>query len=164
MIQRDYCHDDYYQCGKKDEYKSQSYIPAGAEDEDWDADLDPAESPLERAHQLYQADQGDTTQMDDHTIPHYYSSPPEPQPGSYPGGKQLTSRNTTYAELQDSLVTQEKEDLILQGRVETSMSTKTPSTEISKDATTSTQERQTRLWSLHEQNGCWRAEVPWRAG
>ena len=53
----------------------------------------------------------------------------EPQPGSYPGGEQLTSRNTTYAELQDSLVTQEKEDLILQGRVETSMYTETPSTE-----------------------------------
>ena len=68
--------------------------------------------------------------MDDHTIPHdYYSSPPEPQPGSYPGGEQLTSKNTTYAELQDSLITQEKEDLILQGRVETSMSTETPSTE-----------------------------------
>ena len=75
-----------------------------------------------------------------------YSGPPEPQPGSYPGGKQLTSRNTTCAELQDSLITQEKEDLILQGRVETSMSTETPSRGISKDATTSsTQERQTRL-------------------
>ena len=63
-------------------------------------------------------------------MPHdYYLGPPEPQPGSYPGGEQLTSRNTTYAELQDSLITQEKEDLILQGRVETSMYTKTPSTE-----------------------------------
>ena len=68
--------------------------------------------------------------MDVQTIPDdCYSSPPEPQPGSYPGGKQLTSRNPMYAELQDSLVTQEKEDLILQGRVETSMSTETPSTE-----------------------------------
>ena len=66
--------------------------------------------------------------MDDHTIPHdYYSSPPEPQPGSYPGGEQLASKNTTYAEFQDSLITQENEDL--QGRVETSMSTETPSTE-----------------------------------
>ena len=102
----------------------------GAEDKDWDADLDQAESSLERVHQSYQADQGGTTQLDDHTIPHdYYSSSPEPQPGSYPGGKQLTSKNTTYAELQDSLITQEKEDLILQGRVETSMSTETPSTE-----------------------------------
>ena len=81
-------------------------------------------------HQSYQADQGGTTQPDDHTIPHdYYSSPPEPQPGSYPGSEPLTSKNTTYAELQDSLITQEKEDLILQGRVETSMSTETPSTE-----------------------------------
>ena len=63
-------------------------------------------------------------------MPHeYYSSPPEHQPGSYPGGEQLTSKNTTYAELQGSLITQEQEDLILQGRVETSMSTETPSTE-----------------------------------
>ena len=38
------------------------------------------------------------------------------------------SKNTMYAELQGSLITQE-EDLILQGRVETSMSTETPSTE-----------------------------------
>ena len=76
--QRDYHHDDYYQHDKKDEYQSHSYIPAGAEDEDWDANLDPAESSLERAHQSYQADQGGTTQMDDHTIPHdYYSSPPQ---------------------------------------------------------------------------------------
>ena len=128
--QRDYHHDDYYQCSKKDKYKSHSCIPAGAEDKDWDADLDPAESSLERAHQSYQADQGGTTQMDDHTIPHdYYSRPPEPQPGSYPGDEQLTSKNTTYAELQDSLITQKKEDLILQGRVETSMSTETSSTE-----------------------------------
>ena len=58
----------------------------------------------------------------------YYSSPPEPQPGSYPGSEQLTSKNTTYAELQDRLITQE-EDLILQGRVKTNMSTETPSTE-----------------------------------
>ena len=36
---------------------------------------------------------------------------------------------TPHAELQDSLVSQEKEDLILQGRVETSMYTETPSTE-----------------------------------
>ena len=80
------------------------YIPAGAEDEDWDADLDPAESSLERAHQLYQADWGGNIQTDDHTMPHdYYLGPPEPQPGSYPGGEQLTSRNTIYAELQDSL-------------------------------------------------------------
>ena len=128
--QRDYCHDDHYQCGKKAEYKSCSYILAGAENQDWNADLDPAESSLERAHQLYQADWGGTIQTDDHTIPHdYYLGPPKPQPGSYPGGEQLTSRNTTYAELQDSLVTQEKEDLILQGRVETSMYTKTSSTE-----------------------------------
>ena len=127
---RDYHHDDYYQHSKKDKYKSSSYIPAGAEDKDWDADLDPAESSLERVHQLYKADQGGTTQTDDHTIPHdYYSSPPEPQPGSYPGGEQLTSKNTMYAELQDSLISQEKEDLILQGRVETSMSTETSSTE-----------------------------------
>ena len=81
-------------------------------------------------HQSYQADHGGTTQMDDHTISHdYYSSPPEPQPGSYPGGEQLTSRNTTYDELHDSLITQENEDLMLQGRVETSMYTETPSTE-----------------------------------
>ena len=59
----------------------------------------------------------------------YYSSPPEPQPGSYPGGEPLTSKNTIYAELQGCLITQEEEDLILQGRVETSMSTETPSTE-----------------------------------
>ena len=60
-------------------------------------------------------------------MPHdYYSSPPEPQPGSYPGGEPLTSKDTTYAELQGSLITQ---DLILQGRVETSMSTETPSPE-----------------------------------
>ena len=79
---------------------------------------------------MYQADQGGTTQSDDHTMPcDYYSSPPEPQPGSYPGSEQLTSKNTTYAELQGSLITQEKEDLLLQGRVETSMSTETPSTE-----------------------------------
>ena len=95
---RDYHNDDYYQCGRKDDYKSHSYIPAGAEDKDWDADLDQAESSLERAHHLYQADQGGTTQSDDHTMPHdYYSSPPEPQPGSYPGSEQLTSKNTTYA-------------------------------------------------------------------
>ena len=113
-----------------DNYKSHSYIPAGAEDEDWDADLDQAESSLERAHHSYQADQGDTVQSDDHTMPHdYYSSPSEPQPGSYPGSEQLTSKNTMYAKLQDSLITQEKEDLILQGRVEISMSTETPSTE-----------------------------------
>ena len=81
-------------------------------------------------HQLHQADQGGTAQTDDHTIPQdYYSSPPEPQPGSYPDGEQLTSKNTTYAELQDSLITQDREDLILQGRVETSMATETPSTE-----------------------------------
>ena len=62
-------------------------------------------------------------------MPHdYYSSHPEPQPGSYPGSEPLTSKNTTYAELQGSLITQE-EDLVLQGRVETSMSTETPSTE-----------------------------------
>ena len=77
---------------------------------------------------MYQADQGGITQMDDHTIP-YDSSPPEPQPGSYPGGEQLTSRNTMYAELKDSLITQEKEDLILQGIVETNMYTETPSME-----------------------------------
>ena len=92
--------------------------------------LDQAESSLERAHHLYQADQGGTTQSDDHTMPcDYYSSPPEPQAGSYPGGKPLTSKNTTYAELQGSLITQEEEDLVLQWRVETSMSTETPSTE-----------------------------------
>ena len=67
---------------------------------DWDADLDQAESSLERAHHLYQADQGGTTQSDDHTMPcDYYSSPPEPQPGSYPGGEPLTSINTMYADL-----------------------------------------------------------------
>ena len=81
-------------------------------------------------HQSHQADQGATAQMDDHTIPRdYYSSPAEPQPGSYPGGEQLTSKNTTYAELQDHLITQDREDLILQGRVETSMATEIPSTE-----------------------------------
>ena len=34
-----------------------------------------------------------------------------------------------YAELQGSLISQEEEDLVLQGRVETSMSTETPSPE-----------------------------------
>ena len=127
---RDYHNDDYYQRSRKDDCKSHSFIPAGAEEEDWDADLGQAESSLERAHHFYLADQGGTTQSDDHTMPcDYYSSPPEPQPGSYPGGEQLTSKNTTYAELQGSLITQEKEDLILQGRGETSMSTETPSTE-----------------------------------
>ena len=125
---RDYHNNDYYQCSRKDDYKSHSFIPAGAED-DWDADLDQAESSLERAHHLYQADQGGTAQSDDHAMPcDYFSSPPEPQPGSYPGGEQLTSKNTMYAELWDSLITQE-EDVLLQGRVETSMSTETPSTE-----------------------------------
>ena len=95
---------------------------------------------------------GGTAQSDDHTVPcDYYSSPPEPQPGSYPGGEQLTSKNTTYAELQDSLITQE-EDLILQGRVKTNMSTETPSRGISKDATTSsTQEGQ---MAAEEQKYC----------
>ena len=66
--------------------------------------------------------------MDDHITPHdYYSNAPKPQPGSYPGGEQLTSRNTTYAELQSSLVTQEEENLVLRGRVETNMSADTPS-------------------------------------
>ena len=46
-----------------------------------------------------------------------------------PDSEQLTSKNTTYAELWDSLITQEEEDLILQGRVKTNMSTEIPSTE-----------------------------------
>ena len=128
--QRDYCNDDYYQCSRKDDYKSHSFIPAGAEHKDWDADLDQAEYSLERAHQSYQADQGRTTQSDGHTMPcDYYSSPPEPQPRSYPGREQLTSKNTMYAELWDSLITQEEGDLLLQGRVKTNMSTGTSSTE-----------------------------------
>ena len=37
-------------------------------------------------HHLYQADQSGPAWSDDHAIPHdYYSGPPEPQPGSYPG-------------------------------------------------------------------------------
>ena len=79
-----------------------------------------------KTHHSYQADQGGPTQSDDHAIPHdYYSGPPEPQPGSYPGSKQLTSKNTMYAELQGSLMTQ-GEGLLLQGRVETSLLTEAP--------------------------------------
>ena len=74
-------------------------------------------------HHSYKADQGGTAQSDDHAIPHdYYSGPPEPQPGSYPCGKQLTSKNTMYAELQGSLMTH-GECLLLQGRVETALLT-----------------------------------------
>ena len=64
---------------------------------------------LKEAHHSYQADQSGPVQSDDHAIPHdYYSGAPEPQPGSYPGSEQLTSKNTMYAELQGSLVTQEE--------------------------------------------------------
>ena len=98
------------------EYQSCTFIPAEAEDEgDWDDDLD-------------RANQEGATLLNGHITPHdYYSNPPQPQPGSYPGGEQLTSRNTTYAELQSSLITQEEENLALQGRVETNMSADTPS-------------------------------------
>ena len=108
-----------------------TFIPVGAEDEDWDDDLDRAAATIQQTHQSYQADQADqegATPLDDHITPHdYYSNPPKPQPGSYPGGEQLTSRNTTYAELQSSLITQEEEYLVLWGRVETNMSADTPS-------------------------------------
>ena len=84
---------------------------------------------LKEAHHSYQADQGGPTWSDDHAIPcDYYSGPLEPQPGSYPGGKQLTSKNTTYAELQGSLMTQ-GEGLLLQGRVETALLTEAPTVE-----------------------------------
>ena len=46
---REVATDDYYQCSGGDNYKSHSFIPAGAE-EDWDADLDQAETSLKEAH------------------------------------------------------------------------------------------------------------------
>ena len=97
--------------------------------EDWDADLNQAKMSLKEAHHSYQADEGGPTQSDDHAILHdYYSGPPEPQPGSYPSSKQLTSKNTMYAELQGSLMTQ-GEGLLLQGRVETALLTEAPTAE-----------------------------------
>ena len=102
---------------KKVKHQSCTFIPAGAEDEDWDEDLGRAAATIQQAHQSYQVDQANqegATPLDDHITPcDYYSNPPEPQPGSYPGGEQLTSRNTTYAELQSSLITQEEENLVL---------------------------------------------------
>ena len=74
--------------------------------------------PLKEAHCAYQEDHSSSNQSEDHTLLHdYYSGPPNPQPGSYPHGEQLTSRNTMYANLQDSLMTQ-REDLLMQGKVE----------------------------------------------
>ena len=122
---------DHHQWDKKVEHQSHTFIPAGAEYKDWDDDLDRAAATIQQAHQSYQANQADqegATPLDDHIAPcDYYSNPPEPQPGSYPGWEQLTSRNTTYAELQSSLITQEEENLVLQGRIETNMSADTPS-------------------------------------
>ena len=122
---------NHHQQDKKVEHQSHTFIPAGEEDKDWDDDLDRAAATIQQAHQSYQADQANqegATPSEDHITPHdYYSNPPKPQPGSYSGGEQLTSRNTTYAELQSSLITQEEENLALQGRVETNMSADTPS-------------------------------------
>ena len=122
---------DHHWWDKKVEHQSCTFIPARAEDKDWDDNLDRAAATIQQAHQSYQADQADqegATPLDDHITPRdYYSNPPKPQPGSYPGGKQLTSRNTTYAELQSSLITQVEENLVLWGRVETNMSADTPS-------------------------------------
>ena len=63
---------------------------------------------------LIRSYQEGATLSNDHITPHdYYSNPPKPQPGNYPGGEQLTSRNTTYTELQSSLIIQEEENLAL---------------------------------------------------
>ena len=83
--------------------------------------MDRAQTPLKEVHHTYQEDQSSSNQSEDHALPHDYSGPPEPQPGFYADGEPVTSKNTTYAELQDSLVTQ-GEELLMQGRFETALS------------------------------------------
>ena len=68
--------------------------------------------------------------MDDHTIPHdYYCSLPEPQPGSYPGGKQLTSETPHMLSYKTASSLWKKKTSYSKGELKPAWSTETHSTE-----------------------------------
>ena len=115
---RDHHDDSHHQYEDWDDNRSHP-SRSTVEEENWYKDQDAAQTFHKEAHKTYEEDQDHSNCSDDHIISHNpYSGPPEPQPGSYPHGEQLTSKNTSYEDLQDSLVTQDEEDLLMQGRVE----------------------------------------------
>ena len=98
---RDHHDDNCHQHDDWDNHRSHSFRTA-AEEEDWDEDQDRVQTSLKEAHHAYEEDQGHSDCSDDHIIGcDHYSGPPKPQPH----GEQLTSRNTMYEDLKDSLVT-----------------------------------------------------------
>ena len=70
-------------------------LRAAAEEEDWDTDQGRAQTSLKKHIMPTMRIKANPITSDYHIIGHDpYSGPPEPQPGSYPHGEQLTSRNT----------------------------------------------------------------------